>query len=234
MVGIARWRLVLAGLYVLVLAGAVLFVWRTGMTLRPEPEFGSASEGLDAATDPAVAHASTAPSVDPMAVLRASDDFLEFAGHERAPEARFARLAYENFAPRVDGQRVEWRNKDALWDSLALPIRDELLQLGPEYRQPLWDNNNARPNGVSMAWTDESTGGRGDYAEFVGTYLAESGPRQRYWGYLMRTVNGRGMVVARMTPLEIAESDYANGIDAFERLQEVTWEWIQRQPVLAG
>lgn len=236
MVGIARWRLVAAGLYLLVLAGAVFFVWRTGMTLRPQPEFGSASDleraTADAGGEPSPDATASQPVEDPITALRASDEFEEFAGHERAAEARFARLAYENFAPRVDGQRVEWTNKDALWDSLAIPIRDELLQLGPEYRRPLWDNSTAVPNSVAMAWSDESTGHRGSYVEFQGTYFTAGGPRVRYWGFLIGTKSGSGWVVAEMPPLEVQERDFEDSLAAFARIEEVSWEWIVAQPVL--
>jgi hypothetical protein len=166
-----------------------------------------------------------------LVALRATDHFDEFAAHERAAQADGARLAWENFAPIVDGERVEWTNKAELWDEIAPKIRDEALLLGPEYREPLWDNTNAIPNGVSMAWNNEDTQGRGDYVEFGATLLSGPEPSERYWGVLIRTDGeGRGVIVGHMPPLELKPSDFPDHAKAQEHLADQEWAWVVTQP----
>lgn len=174
------------------------------------------------------------PTADPdearLVELRATDMFDEFAEHERAAKADGARLAWENFAPIVDGERVEWKNKAELWDSIAPKIRDEALLLGPEHREPLWNNRNAIPNGVAMAWNNDDTEGRGDYAEFSAAYLSSRGPAERIWAVLIaRHLDGRGLVHAVMPPRDFFESDYRSASDEFTAVEAHTWAWVQSQ-----
>ena len=177
------------------------------------------------------ATASPSPSVDPdeakLAELRGTDQFDEFAEHERAAKADGARLAWENFAPIVDGKRVEWTNKAELWDSIAPKIRDEALLLGPEYRKPLWNTRNAIPNGISMAWNNEDTGGRGEFVEFSATYEAEEEARQRYWGFLVDTASdGTGQILRVMPALETRESDFPGQSEEADHVARAEWDWI--------
>jgi hypothetical protein len=165
-----------------------------------------------------------------LAALRATDQFDEFAEHERAARADGARLAWENFAPIVDGERVEWGNKAELWDAIAPKIRDEALLLGPEYRQPLWDNTNAIPNGSAVAWNDQETEGRGNFVEFGVTAITESGPVQRYWGALISTDSaGHGTLLAEMPSVDLAESEFESEAQAQDALADRQWTWVVAQ-----
>lgn len=165
-----------------------------------------------------------------LVALRASDQFDEFAPHERAAQADGARLAWENFAPIVDGERVEWANKAELWDAIAPKIRDEALLLGPEYRKPLWDNTNAIPNGSAVAWNDQETEGRGDFVEFGVTAITEAGPVQRYWGALIWTDSaGHGTLLAQMPSVDLAESDFESEAEAQDSLADRQWTWVVAQ-----
>lgn len=203
-------------------------VWAAGLLAFA---VAGCTAGTDAGEPPPAANdAAGAPSPsreERLAALRATDQFDEFAEHGRAAQADGARLAWENFAPIVDGERVEWTNKAELWDSIAPRIRDEALLLGPEYREPLWDNTNAIPNGVSMAWNNEDTEGRGDYVEFSVTYQTESGPAERYWAYLVsRDQVGRGSLIRRMPAFDILERDHPDLEAATEELRSRTWSWL--------
>lgn len=175
--------------------------------------------------------ASVSPTVDPdearLAELRATDQFDEFAEHERAAKADGARLAWENFAPIVDGRRVEWTNKAALWDSIAPKIRDEALLLGPEYRKPLWNNSTAVANSADVQWTDRDTGGVGDYVEFISTIELGTGPVERVWGFLIERTAGGGRITAVMPPIDLAVNQYADMADARDHLVESVWAWIE-------
>lgn len=209
---------------------------RAGVALAVVLLLGGCRAGSDERPAPASEPvASETGSEDPrearLAALRASDQFDEFAAHERAAQADGARLAWENFAPIVDGERVEWANKAELWDAIAPRIRDEALLLGPEYRKPLWDNTNAIPNGVSMAWNNEDTEGRGDYVEFSVTYEAGDKAKERVWGFLVRRDEGVAQIVGRMPPMDFAVDDFASAADEFDAVQERTWAWIEAQPV---
>ena len=195
---------------------------------------GVAASGCEAG--PPVVRASetrppASPTTDPVEArlieLRATDMFDEFAEHERAAQADGARLAWENFAPIVDGERVEWTNKAELWDSIAPKIRDEALLLGPEYREPLWDTRNAIPNGISMAWNDEDTEGRGHFVEFSAAFESHEGPAERVWGYLIRRdAAGRGHLSRAMPSLTIRESDHRDAPSAIDWLRDQSWMWI--------
>lgn len=207
---------------VAVLAG-LLAVLAAGCAGEPRPPVVAASEVTPSA--------SASPSVDPdearLAELRKTDQFDEFAEHERAAKADGARLAWENFAPIVDGKRVEWSNKAELWDSIAPKIRDEALLLGPEYRKPLWNARNAIPNGVSMVWNNEDTEGRGDYAEFTVTYLSARGAVERSWAVLViRDTAGAGTLVDVMPAIDVVEADHADAAAATEWLRERAWAWV--------
>lgn len=223
-------RLLVLVLYLGALALPLL--WLRGTPGPEGPPQGDAPERPlqpTATAAPDAAGGAALPGED-LAALRASDDFLEFAEHERAATARFARLAYDNFSPIEGGERVDWTNKDELWDGIAPAIRDEVLLLGPEYRRPLWDDVNARPTTVSMAWNDEDTGGRGHFVEFRATYSSARGPVERYWGVLIATVTGAGVVVGRMEPFEVAEAEFPDMDSAFAYVQEETWAWVQSRP----
>jgi len=193
-----------------------------------EPPVVRASETTPTAT--ASVTASGDPDEARLAELRATDQFDEFAEHERAARADGARLAWENFAPIVDGERVEWTNKAELWDSIAPKIRDEALLLGPEYRKPLWNNNTAIPNTAGVPWNDAETGGRGHYAEFVATFVGRRGATERVWGFLIVTDgSGHGRVTASMPALDFREADYASAADEYDALQAHAWAWVERQ-----
>jgi len=210
---------------------------RAGVVLVVVLLFGGCRAGSDERPVPASEPvASETVSEDPrearLAALRASDQFDEFAAHERAAQADGARLAWENFAPIVDGERVEWTNKAELWDAIAPKIRDEALLLGPEYRKPLWDNTNAIPNGVSMAWNNEDTEGRGDYFQFTATYEASGVPSRRYWGALIRTsTEDRGHVLVLMPSIDTTEAQFAGEAEEAEAVAERQWSWVQQQEV---
>jgi hypothetical protein len=163
--------------------------------------------------------------------LRAGDQFLEFAEHERAARAPYARLAWENFAPIVDGERVEWTNKAELWDSIAPRIRDEALLLGPEYRKPLWDNTNAIPNAVAVLWNEGDTSGRGHYIEFLATYLSSrDGPIERIWGFLFAyESDGSGRVLAARPAVDMPEREYSSIAEQDHEAKRAAWAWVQLQ-----
>ena len=192
-----------------------------------------APPSVDASEVEAGESVSSAPDPEPdpdearLAELRASDQFDEFAEHERAAKADGARLAWENFAPIVDGKRVEWTNKAELWDSIAPKIRDEALLLGPEHRKPLWNTRNAIPNGVSMAWNNEDTEGRGDFVEFSVTYESGGIAIQRYWAALIRrTDNDGGEVVAIMPSFDTREPDFADQAEEADHVAQRQWDWV--------
>lgn len=177
---------------------------------------------------------SASPTADPdearLAELRATDQFDEFAEHERAAQADGARLAWENFAPIVDGKRVEWTNKAELWDSIAPKIRDEALLLGPEYRKPLWDQRNAIPNSVAASWNDQDTNGRGHYFEFLVTYSTTQGAAQRIWGVLVQvSPHGAGEVVARRMPVDFPERQFGSSAQQEEVSTQLAWRWVTAQ-----
>lgn len=183
-------------------------------------------------TTPATEVPTTGPDIDRLTGLRAGDDFDEFAEHQRAAKADGARLAWENFAPIVDDKRVEWSNKAELWDSIVPKIRDEALLLGPEYRKPMWNARNAIPNGISMAWNNEKTAGRGHFVEFGVTYEHDGIGRERYWGFLIqRDAKGAGVVMAAMPAIEVSETDFASLHDSQEALSDEEWSWVEAQPL---
>ena len=202
---------------------ALLSVVVTACGSEPAPPVVEASE----------VQTTTSPSADPdearLAELRATDAFDEFAEHQRAAKADGARLAWENFAPIVDGRRVEWTNKAELWDSIAPEIRDEALLLGPEYREPLWDNSTAVPNSAAVPWINADTG-KGDYIELLATYSAQAGPVEQVWGFLVSTdAAGNGRVVAAMPPLNFEANAFSDLAARAAELRERSWAWIESQ-----
>lgn len=207
---------------------------RAGVVLAVVLLLGGCRAGSDAGPPVVQASEPVASEIaeERLVALRATDQFDEFADHERAARADGARLAWENFAPIVDGERVEWTNKAELWDAIAPAIRDEALLLGPEYREPLWDNANAIPNGVSMAWNNEDTEGRGDYVQFTATYQAGDGPSRRYWGALIDTsIELHGTVRLLMPPIDTTEAQFQGEAQEAEAVAERQWVWIQQQEV---
>lgn len=210
---------------------------RAGVALAVVLLLGGCRAGSDERPAPASEPvASETGSEDPrearLAALRASDQFDEFAAHERAAQADGARLAWENFAPIVDGERVEWANKAELWDAIAPKIRDEALLLGPEYRKPLWDNTNAIPNSVAAVWNEEDTHGRGHYFEFLVTYAGPGKPAERIWGFLIRRgTDGSGQLLASRPSQDFRESEFESIAEQDEAATAAAWTWVEAQAV---
>jgi hypothetical protein len=175
------------------------------------------------------------PSIDPeLEALRAGNVFLEFAEAERARTATWARLGYDHFAPRTAGEVLfEWSNKEALWNSIAPGFRDECLLAGSPAVRPMWDTAALIPAGISMRWTDDSTRGRGQFAEFVCAYIDEatSEPTERWRAVLIATDDDLvGEVVATMPPFTVPESDFETFEEALDWATNRAWAWIISHP----
>lgn len=174
--------------------------------------------------------APTAAATPDLAALRASDAFLAFAEPARSITA--PTLAhYANFSAIVGEERVEWTNKEQLWRDTAMAIRDEALLLGPEATRPMWDTNTLQPAALAMAWSDETTGGSGQFVEFQALYDLGGQPVERIWGLLIDTVDGAGVVTASMPPFDVAEPDAPDYIASRDLVSERMWAWVQSQPV---
>jgi hypothetical protein len=185
--------------------------------------------------EPSPPTATPTPSVDPeLEALRAGNAFLEFAEADRARTATWARLGYDSFAPhRGDDVLFEWTNKEALWNSIAPGFRDECLLAGPQAVRPMWDAAALIPAGIEPRWTDESTGGRGQFVEFVCAYVDEAAgePTERWRAVLIATDEGLvGEVVATMPAFTLPESDFETYRDALDGGRREAWAWIRTQP----
>ena len=160
------------------------------------------------------------PTVDPveeqLAELRATDRFLELAEHERAQDAVWARFGWEAFAPFEDGEKLfEWANKAELWDEVAPPFRDECLLAGPEATRPMWDAEVLIPAGIEPRWSNKSTGGRGQFVEFVCLYHDEEAeePVERWTAVLIATDDDQQRIAYVREALHGVARCLADGLD---------------------
>jgi hypothetical protein len=180
------------------------------------------------------------PTVDPaeeqLAELRATDRYLELAEHDRAANATWARFGWDAFAPFEDGEKLfEWANKAELWDEVAPPFRDECLLAGPEATRPMWDAEVLIPAGIEPRWSNDSTGGRGQFVELVCLYHDEDidEPVERWTAVLIGTNDtGAGAIVAQMKSFEVREEEYQSFAARREGVRELLWTWTARQPVI--
>lgn len=234
------WHGRLLALVVLVLGGGALGVMLLGGEPGPAPDVIPA----EAADEPAAAPADEpVETVDPaeaeLAELRASDRYLMFAEPDRAIPADEAHTSYEigwgAFAERRQGEIVhEWTNKAELWAQVVLPIRDELLLRGEPYSEPLWDEGKPVSASLGSTWSNETTGGRGQYIELNGVYFDEerNGPVEVVWAVLIaRQSDGSGEVVAEMPPMEIVPQDAEGFMHSRQLIRRATQDWVETQPV---
>jgi hypothetical protein len=171
-----------------------------------------------------------------LAELRETDRFEALAEAERAKAYDDARPEFDYgwnaFAVVEDGEVVhEWDNKEELWNEVVPPIRDELLLLGEPYEEAMWDEGQPLVTNVFPRWSDETTGGRGQYIEIQARYETDSGqPTQWIGGLLIETtVSGGGRLASRMTPLELARSQAEGYRHSREIIENAAWDWVQEQ-----
>lgn len=200
-----------------------------------EPAATATAPPSDPTVDPTAEPVLT-PTPEPdeeLAELRASSRFLELAEHDRAQGARWSQFGYELFAPRAEGSNAfEWENKAELWDTLATRFRDDCLLAGEPADRPLWETRTNVESGIAPAWSNEVTGGRGQFIRFDcslqrpdGTYADQVG------GALISSdAGGTGEVVAVMEPFQVDEPDYPDFDSAAQAVDDRTWAWVQEQP----
>jgi hypothetical protein len=167
--------------------------------------------------------------------LRASDAFLEFAEHDRAQTAQWARFAYDEFTLSSDdaGVRAEWTNKDELWDELMPPFRDECLLAGPVATRPIWDGQIMIPVGMAPRWSNKTTEGRGQFLEASCAFVdGESEEVVELWvGFLIQTAeDSSGRVVRQLEPFDFRESQASTYAEQDEQISEHFWAWITEEP----
>jgi hypothetical protein len=232
--GVAEGRRVCAALAVAVLAAGCS---------GNDSEAGGPVATPDVSAETPVAETSTptpTPTEDAVAAelaeLRETDRFLELAEHDRASTATWARFGWEAFAPHADGEKLfEWANKAELWDSVAPPFRDECLLAGPEATRPMWDAEVLIPAGIEPRWSNDSTGGRGQFVEFLCLYHDEGTdqPVERWGAVLIATDEHLvGEVVAEKEFFEVREDDYDSFEARREGVRERLWDWLGEQPVV--
>jgi hypothetical protein len=177
------------------------------------------------------------PTEDPLVALRAGSDYEAFAEHGRAAATEYWYLAWGKFRHYVEndeGQPVgvaEWTNKAQLWNALVPEFRDELLLLGPEYREAPF-RNPIFP-GINVRWSTSLTEGRGEFLEFGAFYTRPDGtPMAWTKGVLIRTLpDRRGEVVAVMPAIEHDPAEFPD-IEALDTdVAAQGWAWITVQPV---
>lgn len=167
---------------------------------------------------------------------RASNDFLELAEADRATTATWARLGYGAFAPHAAGERqFEWANKEELWDSVAPAFRDECLLRGRPAIRPMWDAAALIAAGIEPRWNNDSTGGRGQFVEFVCVYVDEESDEsaERWAAVLIATDEDRnGRVLVAMPAFTIHESEFETYDEALAWAKKQLWDWVVSQPIM--
>ena len=97
----------------------------------------------------------------------------------------------------------------------------------------MWDAEVLIPAGIEPRWSDNTTGGRGQFVEFVCLYSDEDAnePVERWTAVLIDTDDDLvGSVTAQMELFEVREGDYEDFASAGEGITDRLWEWVREQP----
>jgi hypothetical protein len=228
------WRQAVLAAMVFGLLGTLVWLWwprSTPPVVAAEP---TSTPVVTATPEPSP---SPEPTEDPLIALRAGPDYEAFAEHERAQASERGFLSWGSFRYYLEDDQgrsigvADWTNKAELWDALAPGIRDELLVLGPEYREAYY-RNPIFPS-VNVRWSQSDTDGRGDYLEFGAFYTRPDGnPMAWTRSVLIRTLpDGRGEVVAVMDPVERDPTDFPDIVAMDDLLATLGWDWITAQAI---
>jgi|GEM_PF-5036065 len=223
---LGKLRAALAALLVGGLAAGVLWVYAAEppreLSAAPRAEaapFPSESEpaAVPASTTPAPVSATPTPTPAPteppptLEDLRASDAYIEFAETRRARSAPGVDRAYNGFGwDGGDGNYYEFVNASTLWNEISGPVRDQLLDLGIEYKGELLDGEIPAPYVVSFRrHADEDT----QTIALIGASETNHGIRVHIAAVsiALNTVKGQlgyGVLIDRMQPFTLNPQRY--------------------------
>jgi hypothetical protein len=229
------WRQAVLAAMVFGMLGTLVWLWWPRSTPPVVAATPTPTPVVTATPEPSP---SPEPTEDPLVALRAGPDYEAFAEHDRAAATEFGFLTWGGFTYYLENEEgrpvgvADWTNKAELWDALAPGIRDELLLLGPEYREAYY-RNPIFPD-VNARWSQSVTGGLGEFLEFGAFYTrADGNPMAWTKGVLIRTLpDGRGEVVAVMPAIEHDPAEFPD-IEALDTdVAAQGWAWITSQPLL--